>query len=357
MLLAAAIVAASCTPKAQISLSLKDAPERDVEVRLLAVNSWKVLDTVKTGADGTIRYKVAVEKGKPEFIYLFSGDTRIASLLLHSGDRVRVEADTLGAFSVEGSEDSRLLQQTDLAFSAFASEFSRLDAEGGRNAEMARLFVNHYREDIAFIMEHPRSLVCVPVLYESINEYTPVFGQVTDALLFRRVADSLRTVYPESAYVKALERETVRREQGLDLQNKLRGARELSYPEIILPGMDGSDVALSGVDSKAILLYFWSPSSAEQKMFNLDVLKPLYQKYSARGLQIYAVGLAAAKTDWAAVVNSQKLPWINVYDRSGSSLVNYNISSLPSSFLISEGGLSLINGEAGLRRELDRLLK
>lgn len=357
LLLSAALIAAACTPKAKISLKLADAPARDVEVRLLNIDSWKVLDTVKTSSKGTLHYSVPVEKGKPEFIYLYSGGVKLASLLLHSGDAVKVEADTLGNYSVEGSEDSRLLGQTEAAFAAFASEFIALEAEGGRGREMARLFVKHYREDVNFVVTHPKSLVCVPVLYESLNEYTPVFGQSTDAILFRQTVDSLKTVYPNSGYVKALEKETVRREQAMLLQNKIRGAEELAYPEIVLPGMNGENVALSGVEAKAVLLYFWSPSVADQKMFNLDVLLPLYRKYAPRGLEIYAVGVAADKTDWAMVVNSQKIPWINVYDRSGASLVSYNLADIPASFLIAEGSLSTIKGEAGLRRELDRILK
>ncbi len=357
LLLVAALLAAACTPKAQIDLSIAEAPGRNVEVRLLDVNVWKVLDTVKTGADGTLRYAVEIEEGKPEFVYLFSEGTKLASLLLHKGDRVRVQADTLGTYTVEGSDDSALLQQTELAFAGFAAEMARLDAEGGRSREMAAEFVRHYREDVSFVMGHPKSLVCIPVLYESLNEYTPVFSQLTDALLFRRTLDSLKTVYPESAYVKALEKETVRREEAMNLRGRLNSARETAYPEIILPGMDGKNVALSEVPAKAVILYFWSPAVAEQKMFNQDVLKPLYEKYSPKGLEIYAVAVAADKTDWAAVVNSQKLPWINVYDRTGTSLVNYNLASVPASFLISEGNLNTISGEAGLRRELDRLLK
>ena len=357
ILAAVALLAAGCTPKARIDLTLPGAPDHSVEVRLLDVNSWKVLDTVKTGADGSLRYSLQVEKGKPEFIYLFSGERKIASLLLHSGSCVKVEADTLGSYSVEGSEDSQLLQQTEVSFAEFASAMARLDAEGGKNREMASLFIKHYREAVAFVLGHPYSLVCVPVLYESLNEYTPVFGQVTDALLFRQTVDSLKTVYPESAYVKALEKETQRREAGLSLRSKVSEARERAYPEIVLPGMDGTDKALSEVEAKAILLYFWSPSVAEQKMFNMDVLKPLYERYASRGLEIYAVGLAADKTDWATVVKSQNLPWINVYDRTGVSTVNYNLSDIPASFLISEGNLEVINGEAGLRRQLDRLLK
>ena len=63
LLLAAVLLAAACTPKAKIDLTVADAPGRNVEVRLLDVNTWKVLDTVKTGADGSLRYAVKVEEG------------------------------------------------------------------------------------------------------------------------------------------------------------------------------------------------------------------------------------------------------------------------------------------------------
>jgi hypothetical protein len=54
-----------------------------------------------------------VEKGQPEFIYLFHDGTRIASLLLKSGDKVTVSADTLGNFTVDGSDDSAYLAENE----------------------------------------------------------------------------------------------------------------------------------------------------------------------------------------------------------------------------------------------------
>lgn len=351
---------AACTPKAHISGTLKDAPSREVEVRLLELNSWKVLDTIKTNAKSAFNYSLKIEKGKPEFIYLFFGDTKIASLLISAGDRVKLHADTLGAYTVEGSEDSKLLQQSEEAFASFAAEMAALDALGGRSFEMAKLFIAHYREATRFVLSHPYSLVTVPVLYEQLNEYTPIFNQYTDAILFRSATDSLKTVYPESPYVKALEAETVRRENQLLLKSRIDEAGEHDYPELNLPGMDGKAVSLSKLDAKVVLLHFWDPSSAEQKMFNLDVLKPLYERWHRRGFEIYAVGVSADKTAWASVVNSQELPWINVCDGNGvysSALGLYGVSALPSSLLLGDGiEISNINGEKALENKLKKLL-
>jgi len=361
LLLSAALLLAACTPKASIDGVLEGAPSHQVEVRLLDVNSWKVLDTLKTDASGAFRYKVAVEEGKPEFIYLFSNGTKLASLLLKAGDKVSVKADTLGNYTVEGSEDSNLLQQTEKSFAAFASEMARLDARGGRNEEMGRLFIKHYREATAFVVGHPYSLVDIPVLYESINEYTPVFGQITDAILFRRTVDSLKTVYPESRYVKALEAETVARENQLSLKGRIDSATPADYPDITLPGIDGTPVTLSSVDAKVVLLHFWSPGVAEQKMFNLDVLMPIYERWHSKGLEIYSIGLYDDKPEWASVVKSQNLPWINVCDGRGAfcpAVALYNVNGLPWSAILAEGsGISTIKGEKDLEKQLARLLK
>ena len=119
MLFAAAMVmAAACADNAKIEGQLSDAPSSEVIVKLLNVNHYEILDTVKTDASGKFAYKVEVKKGQPEFIYVFYKDTKVASLLLESGDKVSVSADTLGKYSVEGSEESLKLAQVEKDYAA-----------------------------------------------------------------------------------------------------------------------------------------------------------------------------------------------------------------------------------------------
>ena len=73
---AMAALLVSCAGKATVKGVLDGAPEADVVVKLLNVNQFQVLDTVKTDASGSFSYKMAVEKGQPEFVYLFYKDTR-----------------------------------------------------------------------------------------------------------------------------------------------------------------------------------------------------------------------------------------------------------------------------------------
>ena len=113
MSVAAMLALASCGSKAVIDGTIADAPSSEVIVKLLNINRYEVLDTVKTNASGRYSYKVDVEKGQPEFVYVFYKDTKVASLLLEAGDAVNVESDTLGNYTVTGSEESAKLAQVE----------------------------------------------------------------------------------------------------------------------------------------------------------------------------------------------------------------------------------------------------
>lgn len=368
---AAAAIAAACTPAARIDGVIGSAPSSEVIVKLLEVNRYEVLDTVKTDASGHFSYKVNVEEGQPEFIYLFHNDRRIASLLLETGDKVSISADTLGNYTVEGSEESARLAQVEKEYSAAQARLQaialQLETAEGSQAEALRQqlgkeYIDYYRQCVKYVLENSRSLTAVPVLYQSFGANLPVFGQSTDAIHFVNVADSLALSYPDSKYVKALKKEAERRYGYLELEAKLRNAETVGYPDVVLPDVNAQKIRLSEVDSKVIMLYFWSASDASQKMFNLDVLKSLYEDYHSRGFEIYQVALDPDKAGWARTVKNQNLPWINVCDGLGADsqyVVTYNIPALPATYIIADG--ELVDGqvvdEKSLRKLLDKLLK
>ena len=353
-----AIASVSCGDKARIRGTLADAPGRDIVVKQLDVNVFRDLDTIRTGANGAFRYDLKVAAGQPEFIYLFYGDTRIASLLLEKGETATVQADTLGHYTVTGSAGSAELAVVDKAYADF---IAALQAHDGDPAAMTRDYIQHYRNNVKYVMEHPFSLTTVPVFFERLGD-AAIFSQTTDAILFRNGADSLKTVYPDSRYVKALDREAERRIRILELNGRLQNAAEASFPDIVMPDIKGERKALSEVDAKVVLVHFWDASDAAQKMFSIDSLLPLYKEFHNRGFEIYSVCVSPDKPEWASSVLAQKLPWINVNDGLGGAspaVITYNVTSLPNSFLIVNGELNTtpISGMDGLRRELGRLLR
>ena len=72
ILAAATILAAasSCSDKVRVDGVLSGAPDSKVVFTKLAGSTFNVLDTVKTGSDGSFSYKIDVAQGQPEFVYI-----------------------------------------------------------------------------------------------------------------------------------------------------------------------------------------------------------------------------------------------------------------------------------------------
>lgn len=372
MLIAAlSLAAVSCADVARINVEAEQAASSNVVIKLLDVNKFNVLDTVSVDASGRFDYKLELEEGQPEFVYLFYGDRKIASLLLSAGDKVSVVADTLGNFTVSGSEESEKLAQVEKDFAAVTARLDALTTEYGnasaqKAAEIQKAisneYVAYYRDRVRYIMQNSKSLTVVPVLYQVLGENLPVFGQLTDAMHFSNICDSLETVYPDSRYLTLLRKEAQTRKSQLELSSRISSADEIGFMDISLPDINGQKQVLSSVDAKLILVHFWTATEPSQKMFNLDVLKPLYDEFHSKGFEIYQVSLDPDKTVWANVIREQKLPWINVCDGLGGRspyMLLYNIPAVPATFIISDG--ELVDGkvvdEKSMRKLISGLLK
>ena len=365
------LAAASCSHVARIEGNVEQAASSEVIVKLLNVNRFEVLDTVAVDASGRFSYDVEVAEGQPEFVYLFHGNRQIASLLLSEGEKVSVKADTLGNWSVTGSEESVKLAQVEKDFAAVSARIDALASqmEGASEEQVAELnkkmtqeYINYYRDRVKYVMQNSKSLTVVPVFYQVLGEGLPVFGQLTDGIHFANICDSLETVYPASKYVQTLRKEAQARQDQLTLSARIGAADEIGFPDVILPNVKGEKIRLSDVDSKVILLQFWTSAEPAQKMFNQDILKPIYEQYHKKGLEIYQVALDPDKGAWAQVMKEQNLPWISVCDVLGASspyALLYNIAALPATFIIADG--ELVDGdvvdEKSFRKLLDKLLK
>jgi peroxiredoxin len=347
-----AIVAAACSHTAKIEGVIDGAPSSDVVVKMLDINKYQTLDTVRTDDGGRFSYKVEIEEGQPEFVYLFDGEKRIASLLLNDGDEVFVKADTLGNVSLEGSEESVKLMEIEKNFADVKAKMMDLsqslstaseDQAAQIRAELSKTYIDYYRSCVKYIMQNSRSMTVVPVLYQSFSETFPVFSQAVDAIHFKNMADSLELVYPDSRYVQSLRSDAEKRLSQMELMSRIASADAVDFLDIELPNQNGQKVKLSDVHKEVTLIYFWTASDAAQKMFNLDVLLPVYKKYHDKGFEIYQVSLDVDNGMWARVIKEQKLPWTNVSDISAGAsryVMAYNLSALPSAFLVGGNGMS-----------------
>ena len=371
MLTMAAAAVISCNSnEATIRLTLADAPATDVVVKAQNVNQYQILDTLTTDENGKLSYKVEVPEGDPEFFYIYHRNNRVASLLLEAGDKVSIEADTLGNYQVTGSEVSSelagILAEQKKVDAEFGEIINRLDENNIKELrkEFNTKYIQYYRDRLKFAMDHSKSLLVIPVLYQKIQTEVPVFGNINDGLIFRSISDSLKTAWPESRYAKSLARDAEQRINQMEMSRRIAEAETIGFPDLNLQDKKLQYVRLSEVKAKCILLHFWNPADAAQKMFNQSVLAPLYKEYHDKGLEIYQVAVTSDRTGWGMTLDDQKLPWINVCDvqvGGNSSIALYNLQNLPTSFFISNGTLSDETPESAdlksVRKLVEKLLK
>lgn len=366
----AAVVAVSCstTPTAHISATLESVPDSSVVLQKLNYNRLVPVDTIRTDKSGHFDYTVDLTGNEPYFYYLYLGDKPVASMVLLPSDRVAITVPAEGNFRIEGSEESALLKKVNEDFAETTGRMNALAASLGEdstdeevkavNSELSRMYVEYKRQAIKHVISHPRSITSAVVLFQRFSDNLPVFGQETDGLLFKTVRDSLELVYPNSEFLTALRDEVDMRAKNLELSNRFGDASVISFPELALPDADGNTRLLSELEGKVIVLSFWSVSQDEHKMFNVE-LADLYRKYHDRGLEVYQVSLDIDKPSWAATVRSQGLPWISVNDGLGidsPSVLAYNISRIPSMFVIDRAGNPVAN-DVFEKDALERLLQ
>ena len=355
ILIAAAVLvaASSCSDMVRINGKVDGLPDSKVVIKQLSGNTFNVLDTVKTDASGAYSYKMEVKEGQPEFVYVFNGDTRLASLLLGKGDKVNVTSDTKGNYSVEGSEESAKLKQVEDEFASFMNDFAST-VQSGDNVAASRKYVEYYRSRVKYVLDNNKSLTAIPVLYQKINEQT---GDDQIKVVFDH---DVAAVTPGQSAVLYNGEECL---GGGIIEQRLQNAKEAGFPDLNLPGLDGAPKKLSDVDSKVVMVYFWQASEAAQKMFNQDVLLPLYKAYHPKGFEIYSVSLDTDKGVWASAVRNQELPWINVCDGRGAAtpaVSLYNITKgLPVAYMIVDGSLKpeTLTSEKEVRSFLSANLK
>lgn len=355
----------SCGHNVKIEGTLSSASS-EVVIKRLDFDKVTVLDTLELDDKGQFSFGYDVEKNQPEFIYIYSAGKKQASLLVKAGDRISVVSDTLGNVVITGSDESQKFTTMDkehAAISASFASFSR-ELETADDArmqelveEMSKKYRSYYTTCAKYVMENCHSLIVVPVLFQKIGEME-LFGQNTDAIIFKNVADSLETVYTDSKYVKALRNSADKRFANMSFQAMVDNAEVIGFPDITLPDMKGEMVSLSDVDSKVIILYFTTVTEASQNRLSVDVLKPLYQEMHEKGLEIYQVSLDPDKVAWATTIKGQELPWINVCDSRGASspyLVSYALNSLPALYVIANG--ELVDGGVVDEDSLKKLIK
>ncbi len=140
--------------------------------------------------------------------------------------------------------------------------------------------------------------------------------------------------------------------------NKTLEVGELA-PDIDLPQIDGTNLKLSSLRGKIVLIDFWAswcgPCRAE-----FPNVKRIYAKFKDKGFEIYGVSLDKDANSWKSSVTSLGLSWKHVSDLKYWSCAPakvYKVSGIPYTVLVGKDGKIIAKNLRGeeLERKLEEL--
>ncbi len=136
-------------------------------------------------------------------------------------------------------------------------------------------------------------------------------------------------------------------QQGIEIGNKA--------PEIIENSITGNPLKLSSLSGKIVLIDFWASWCKPCRNENPFVVAS-YQKYKdaafidGNGFTIFSVSLDKDPKAWKNAILTDGLSWENhvcVLNSNASYIQSYNISMIPTNFLIDGNGVILASNLRG----------
>ncbi len=297
-------------------------------------------------------------------------------LLAGTGDRISLSGDALdlpASYSVEGSDDSRLIQELTIEQNRTIERIRHLSIIFNNNLQSPEFMdikeeldstytdiINTQREfTFRFIEENLQSQASLMALYQQIGHRHYLLDPEIDFRYYAIVDSSLNILYPESDAVKDLHRqvEELKQKKQMEALSAARLSIGVEAPEIALPSPKGDTIILSSLRGRIVLLDFWASWCAPCRHENPNLVK-IYKKYKNKGFEIYQVSLDQTKAAWKKGIEDDKLDWIHVSDlQYWNSLVVpvYNIQGIPMSYLLDKEGKILAQNLRG--EQLDNKLE
>ena len=344
---------ASCSEKKfHVEGSITNAKDSVLYLENISLMGPEVIDSVRLDADGKFSLAGLAQQA-PEFYRLRIHD-QIISLSIDSTETVTVNAtypQMASQYEVSGSENCAkikelALRQMQLQQRAMAvSRNAELTVEQANDSILG--MVRQYKDEVKreYIFPDPSKPYAYFALFQALGN-TLIFNPRNDAddiKVFAAVATSWDTYWPDAERGKNLHNiaiegmknvRTIEAEQAKTIDaSKIQTAGVI---EIALNDNKGRLRKLTDLKGQVVLLDFHVFGQKDSPA-RILALRELYNKYHAKGFEIYQVSLDGDEHFWKQ--QTAALPWISVRvdeDNSGFLTV-YNIQTLPEFFLIDRG--------------------
>ncbi len=142
---------------------------------------------------------------------------------------------------------------------------------------------------------------------------TPAMGfetyEAENLETLKAVTNAFLTKYPDSPMAINMEKQTSEIERAYQSFLDMKTGGQLA-PEIALKNPEGTEIKLSSLRGKYVLIDFWASWCAPCRKENPNVVK-LYNKYKNDGFTVYSVSLDKNREAWKQAIASDGLIWPN----------------------------------------------
>lgn len=353
----AVLTMTSChNKKFHIAGTITEAKDSMLYLDYSGLDGYKTLDSVKLGEDGTFAFdEQAADTVSPEFYRLRIAGQYI-NLSIDSTETVNIKASypTIAtAYEVSGSDNCARIKDLALLQIQLQSRVNTLTANTTYSMDSTQLLLDRliesYKDNVKrnYIFKEPMKASSYYALFQTIvigRSNNLIFNprnNKEDVQVFAAVATSWDAFYPGSLRGQNLHEIALQGMKDVRIiaaehSQSIDPAKvvESGVINISLPDNKGRQRNLTALKGHVVLLDFHLFASG-QSTKRIMMLRSLYNKYHAAGLEIYQVSIDPDEHFWKT--QTAALPWICVRDADGAqsaNLMHYNVQSIPTFFLI-----------------------
>lgn len=337
--------------KFHVSGTISEAADSVLYLENVALDGLHVVDSITLGDNG--HFDFSAEAGEaPEFYRLRIGG-QIINVAIDSTETVTVVAkypSMSTEYTIDGSEQCNKIKELTLKQIGLQAKAIQIQNDQNLSRQVAGDSISKMIEDyknnvkMNYIFKDPKASSSYFALFQTIGNFL-IFNPRTskdDIKVFAAVATSWDTYYPGSLRgknlhniaIEGMKTERIMASEQADIKVDASKVASSGIIDIALNDNNGKTRKLSDLMGKVVLLDFHI-FATEDSPKRILMMRELYNKYHAKGLEIYQVSLDSDEHFWKQ--QTAALPWISVRDESGinSQIISlYNVQGVPDFFLI-----------------------
>ncbi len=343
---------ASCdNRKFRVGGNITEATDSVLYFENMSLDGPVAVDSVKLGGDGSFSFSGKAPEA-PEF-YRLRIAGQIINLSVDSTETITVKAayPTMAtAYEVEGSAECAVIKELALKQIGLQGRVMAVERNAALGFDQARdsvaRMIEAYKQDIKlnYIFKAPMRASSYFALFQALGNrliFNPRESE-DDIKAFAAVATSWDTYHPGSLRGKNLHNIAIEGMRTVRIVRNNRAAAMVDASkinttniiDIALSDNKGAVRRLTDLKGKVVMLDF-HVFGADGSTKRIMQLRDVYNKYHARGFEIYQVALDPDEHFWKT--QTAALPWISVRDADGLQshyLQLYNVQSIPTFFLV-----------------------